>query len=518
MQTPMRTTLVFCAAIALCVLFFAQGYLFIRQSGLEEDEVLSLAAIIKPVEATGWFGKLPIMIESYAGTLEALVYREIFRAVPPSAKSVRLPVLLLGTATVFLFFLFFQLTLGDTAALIATALLAADPVFVITTVLNFGMDAVQHFLSAAALSLFVLFHQRGDTRFLRAAFFICGLALWDKFTFVWLLSGLTVGVLAVFGKEVRQHLTWRNVKLGLTWAAFGAAPLIYFNVIAPGATFLAGKRVQAQAVERLAVMGKSLDGSALFGWLTRQDDGTPQREPQTTVERAGVALSKAAGHPEWHGLLFACLASLLLWRNRAVRFCPIAFITGWFAMLPFPMGAGGSHHIVQLWPLPQMMVAAALCAIPRIRPAFAMATAAPFVLWCGLVTSEYYSQIVTRGNVANWSDAIDPLRQKLAETATGGILTLDWGIMGPLRVLGRGDLPLKFWKADQARTLAENPSFVFVRYVDRQGCNDEKFAALRSTGFGEELIAEIPDRNGRPVYRVVRYNSRDSKSASEPRP
>jgi len=518
MITPMKTTIVFCAALFLCVVFFAQGYLFIRQVGLEEDEMLSLAAIIKPVEATGWFGKLPIMIESYAGTLEALTYREVFRIVPPGVYSVRLPVLLLGTATLFLFFLFFRLTLGDAAALIATALLAADPIFVITTVLNFGMDAVQHFLAAVVLLLFVLFHQRGDVRFLKAAFFVCGVALWDKFTFVWLLSGLIAGVAVVFWNEFRPHVTWANVKLGLRWGALGAAPLIYFNVIAPGATFLAGKRVQAPAVERLAVMGKSLDGSALFGWLTRQEDGTPKREPQTAVERAGVALSNAVGHPEGHGLMYACLAALLMWRNRAVRFCPIAFLVGWLAMLPFPMGAGGSHHIVQLWPLPQMMVAAALVSIPRISPAMAMAAAAPFVIWCGLVTNEYYSQVVTRGGVPIWSDAIEPLRQKLAETPAGGILTLDWGIMGPLRVLGRGDLPLRFWKADQARTLAENPSFVFVRYVDRRGCNDEKFSALRETGFQEELIADIADRNGRPVYRVVRYNGRGPESGSGPRP
>ena len=89
-----------------------------------------------------------------------------------------------------------------------------------------------------------------------------------------------------------------------------------------------------------------------------------------------------------------------------------------------------------------------------------MAAAAPLVVWCGLVTNQYYAPIVTRGNVPNWSDAIESLRQKLAETPSGGILSLDWGIMRPLCVLGRGDLPLKFWNAD---------------------------------------------RNGRPVYRVTRY-------------
>jgi hypothetical protein len=505
MQIPMKTLIVFCAAAAMCILFFAQGYLFIRQVGVQEDEVLFLSAILNPVEATGWFGKLPIMILNYAGTFKALVYREIFRIVPPDARSIRMPVLLLGTATVFLFFLFFRMTLGNAAALIATALLAADPIFVITTVLDWGIDAVQHFLAAAALPLFVLFHRSRDTRYLKAACFLCGLALWDKVTFVWLLAGLAAGTWLVFGGEIRHHLKWRNFKLALVWMALGAAPLIYFNVIESAATIRESGGVRPPGSERIGIMTKSLDGSVLFGWLTRQDDGTPRREPQTALERAGVALSNATGNPESHGLLWACIGSLLLWRNRTVRFCAIAFAVGWLAMLPFAMGAAGTHHIVLLWPLPQMMVAAALCAIPRLKPALAMAAAAPLVIWCALVTNEYYAQIVTRGNVPNWSDAIEPLRQKLSGTPAGGILALDWGIMGPLRALGRGDLPLKYWKAEQAHMLAENPSFVFVRYVDRQGRDDEKFAALRNTGLSEELVAEIADRNGRPVYRVVRF-------------
>ncbi len=497
MPIQMKTLLVFCTAAVLCVLFFAQGYLFVRQVGVQEDEVLFVSAILNPIDAAGWFGKLPIMILNYAGSFKALVYREIFRIVPPGVRSVRLPVLLLGTATVFLFFLFFRMTMGNAAALIATALLAADPIFVLTTVLDWGIDAVQHFLAAAALPLFVLFHRSRNPRYLKAACFLCGLALWDKVTFVWLLAGLAAGTWLVFGSEIRHHLKWRNFKLALVWMAMGAAPLIYFNVNQPAATIRESGGVRPPGLERAKIMYKSLDGSVLFGWLTRQEDGTPLREPQTAAERAGVALSKAVGNPEWHGLLFACIGSLLLWRNRAVRFCAIAFA----------VGAAGTHHIVLLWPLPQMMVAAALCAIPRWKPAYAMAAAAPLVIWCALVTNEYYARIVTRGNVPNWSDAIEPLREQLARTPTGGILALDSGILGPLRALGRGDLPLKYWKTEQARMLAENPSFVFVRYVERQGRDDEKFAALRNTGLREELVAEIADRNGRPVYRVARYRT-----------
>ena len=501
----MKTTIAFAIAFALCLLFFAQGYLFIRQVGIQQDEVLFASPILQPVEAAGWLGNQPIMLMNYAGSLKTLVYREIFRVAPPNARSVRMPVLLLGTATVFLLFLFFRMTMGAAAALIATALLAVDPLFVITTVLDWGIDAVQHFLAAAALPLFLLFHRRGDTRFLKAACLLCGVALWDKVTFVWFMTGLAAGAWVAFNSEVRALLTWRNVRLAAAWMALGAAPLIYFNLANPALTIRTSGGVGAPGIDKAQVLRASLDGSILFGWLTRSAGDGQERAPQTRVERAGVAVSRATGGLEWHGLLFACLASLAMWRNRAVRFCAVAFAAGWLAMLPFAMGGGGAHHIVLLWPWPHMMVAAALCAIPRMPRVAACAIAAPLVLWSALVTNEYYARIVTRGNVANWSDAIEPLRARLSVTRTGGILPVDWGIAGPLRCLGRGILPVKPWGIEQARIIAENPSFVFVRYVDRQGRDPERLAVLRGLGFEEDVVADVPDRNGRPIYRVFRY-------------
>lgn len=501
----MKSPFVLLSALLLSALFFAQGYLYIRQVGVQEDEVLFVSAVVEPVEMAGRFGVVPTMILNYGGTLKALAYSELFRWFPADVRSIRLPVLLLGTATVFLFFLFFRMTMGNAVALIATALLAVDPIFVITTVLDWGIDAVQHFMAAAALPLFILYHRRGDRRLLQAACFLCGLGLWDKVTFVWLLAGFGVATVLVFGEELKPHLNRSTLLTALIWTSLGAAPLIHFNLYSGGLTVRETGGIRTPGAERASILQHSLDGSVLFGWITRGADGSPDRAPQTAVERAGVALSHASGHQESHGLLLACVASLVFIRRRAVRFCAIAFFVGWVVMLPFAMGAAGAHHIVLLWPLPQLMVAAALCSIPRIRPWQAVAAAMPLVLWSALVTNEHYARIVTRGNVRYWSDAMEPLRESLSKSDSQGIFSLDWGLMGPLRALGRGRLPLKFWDSAKVESFAKNPNYLFVRYVDRQGLDDEKFGALRNTGLREEVVAQIADRHGRPMYLVTRY-------------
>ncbi|MCX7009438.1 MAG: hypothetical protein NTY53_19715 [Kiritimatiellaeota bacterium] len=71
-------------------------------------------------------------------------------------------------------------------------------------------------------------------------------------------------------------------------------------------------------------------------------------------------------------------------KRKLMAFCVVAFVVGWLVMLPFAMGGNGSHHVILLWPLPQMLVASAVCAlgglIPRARAVIAWALAAPVVV------------------------------------------------------------------------------------------------------------------------------------------
>jgi hypothetical protein len=266
-------------------------------------------------------------------------------------------------------------------------------------------------------------------------------------------------------------------------------------------------------------MEKTLDGSSMFGFLTRNPVIAEKRRPKTGLERASVWLSETAGRPWHHGLKWAFLASIFLipflkQARRRMAFCVVAFAVGWLLMLPFAMGGGGSHHVVLLWPLPQMLVALAACGVagwfPRARAAVAWTLAAPVLLTSLLVTNEVHAQQTVYGTPRWWSDAIYPLRQLLETSRATGVSALDWGIEGPLRCLGQGNLPLvRLSDLPLDAPTAKRQRQLFIYYLDRSGLTGESLARVRAvareSGQREELVAEVADRNGWPVYRVVRF-------------
>lgn len=532
------------AALLLCAIFFAIGYFFIPQAGVQEDEALFATGIFPPLVGREFVeigGELyPVMIMTYAGALKALVYLGIFSIFSPDVLSLRIPMLVAGTVTVYLFFVFFRMIMGSLGALLATAVLVVDPLFITLTVLDSGISTIQHFLMAAALPLFVQYHRTRRIAWLAAACFLCGLALWDKATFIWVIAGWGAGLVAVYRPELRTHLAVRPVTVAAFCLLLGALPVVCY-MLAESSTASSGTGgLAAPSAHKAVILMKTLDGSSVFGFLTRDPGPNTAPAPHTNVERASFWLSNASGHIWHHLLLWASILSALLIPllkagpgRRLMTFCVVAFAVGWAVMLPFAMGGGGSHHAILLWPLPQMLVAAAACSLggllPRFRRAIAAGLVAPVAVSCILVTNECYAQLtVFFGTPDHWSDASNPLLEWVLKTKPTSIYSLDWGIEGPLRYLGEGTLPLKdvsvllsealpqVGRRDRIRAMLERPRRIFIYYVDRSRHAPEKLEKLRDlaaqASLEEESMTEVHDRRNRPVYRVVRFVAAQSGS------
>ena len=250
--------------------------------------------------------------------------------------------------------------------------------------------------------------------------------------------------------------------------------------------------------------------------------------PARWTERASLRLSDAAGHPGSGVFVWAVAGSLaLIWparRTRARRpmlFGAVGFAAGFAAMLPF-VKAGASHHVILLWPLPQMLVVGALLAAGEWsgRPGAVLGAGTAVLAVSGaLVMNEYHASILRQGAGQYWSDAIHPLEASLETFAPGEIVCLDWGILYPLRYLGKGKLPLTLnafaleAAGDQGRRnaaiLARQTDNYYIAYAARHRLNGDALARLKaaaeSAGLREQTLAVVKDRFERPVYRVWRY-------------
>ncbi len=526
-------------AISLCLIFVLQGLALIPYVGIQNDEALFGAAIFQPVgieyKARILGHMVPTMVMTYIGALKAWIYTAVFAVWPPSPFSLRVPVVVIGGITIWLFFLLLRDTAGRRAALAGAALLAFDTTFLLTTTFDWGPVAFQHLLLMAGVFLLVRFHKSGKLVWLGAGFFCLGMGLWDKALFVWMLGGLGVAALIVFPREVYSRLTWRNLGLAVACFLIGCWPLVGYNKAERLKTFRGNARYSAVGVgDKLSLVRWCLEGSSLFGYIVREEPAPAPGRPASTLEAWSVALNDVTDEPQsaLTGIAFVLALALLPWlwttpARKPMLFALVFMLVTWVQMA-FTQEAGGSpHHVVLLWPFPHMLIAVAFAqASGALRRAAVPALAAVIAIVCGssfLVTNRHLAQLVQRGSGPLWTDAIYPLAEYMSTVHPQRVYVMDWGMFDGLRILDRGRLPLMVGSDQVAkesmddndrRMLGEILSArdaVFVGHTEGNeilnGVSAKMRGAAERAGYRKQVLKVIGDRNGRPMFEVYRWTS-----------
>jgi hypothetical protein len=474
--------------------------------------------------------------------VKAWLYAPILSIWHPSAYSVRVPVLLVGSLTVWLFFLIMCRTVGHAAALVGAALLATDPIFLLTTCFDWGPVALHHFFLVAGLLLLVTGSHMQSTTRLACGFFLFGLGLWDKVTFAWALVALASAFAIVYPRPLLASL--RNRKRALRFAAWfglGCLPLICYNVIHPLTTLRTNVWLPTSVSSQFYMLRMTLNGSGLFEWLNSKDLELPAISGGV-VPGWSSWLSRAFGHPK-HTLLgvvlaaVLCLAPLLWLRRRQMPLARggpdkilwmaiIAMVLFWGAMV-FPYNGGGSiHHTILLWPLPQFIVAAAFagisCRFRRLAIIAVTAVVAVLLAVNALVINKYYVELATKGPAVQWSDASYSLSDTLRRLAPRYVVLTDWGLRGSLLLLNQGNLPmtdLSFILAkrqlpgeDQStlRLWLSQPGTIFAGHTPGDevfsGVNANLEAFARDNRYQKEVLERVRDRHGRAIFEIFRLH------------
>lgn len=471
--------------------------------------------------------KVPVMLIPYIGTFKTLLCWPILRWCSPSAFTIRLPMVLVGSATIVLFFFLANSLAGRVAATMAAILLATDPTFLLTDTFDWGPVALEHLLLVGGC---LAIASRRST----LGCFLFGLALWNKATFAWALSGLAAAALVAYWPQCSQSLRDRRfvIRCALAFLA-GALPLLLFNLHRTGATLRATNGISTQDFGlKLHELRAATDGSGLFGYLAAEDWTTPN--PKSPASRSGrIALSLRDHLGEFHSSLFpyaialAILAAPLWWRSPARRagVFAVVFCTVTFLGMAITRGAGtGIHHTVLLWPLPHLLVGVALSAL---RPRwFASILAASFVISNLLVINQYLVQLDRNGAEGTFTDAIYPLSNALPQTANDSVYIADWGMYETLEFLHQGRLPLHYFQgllalehpsAAQFHALTKmiaDPDGLFVTHVAARemfkGVRGRIEAAGMSAGYSKHVIQTVSDSNGRPVFELWRFSALQS--------
>jgi hypothetical protein len=526
-------------APALAALLFALLSLAILPyPGLQDDEISFAPLIDQP--ALAWFSisafgaRIPVMIMSYSGTLKTWLYAGLFELSEPSRWSVRVPMVLVGIATVWLTWLWTRRIAGTRAAVFTLALLATDSIFILTNTFDWGPVAFQHlFLMGGLLAVQIWLSDDSKKRMLALGFFLWGFGLWDKALLIWPLIGLTVAAVIVYPRQLLLRL--RRVPLAIAAAAFllGALPLIVYNVAKPGSTASENTKLSLNSIPaKVHELRTTLDGSVLFDAMVSTTPGPLEYAPRTTLERASVWLKKALGHHQENRMLPAIALAMLgmifllrtpLWRPLA--FLLIAMAVTWLQMALNAGTGGAAHHVILMWPFPCVFVGVALAgATDRAPRPVRLAINAVVILIASfgfLNCNEYLADLAMNGALGGWTDASYRLAGAVSHYQTNWIGTVDWGYKNGLRLWYGNDLKM-FSAADQTRkpamtdgdrlaflTELASPNSVFIQHTDDKQLYDNVNIQLRDAalalGYTEQVERVVHDNQGRPVFEIFRF-------------
>ncbi|MEO8592767.1 MAG: glycosyltransferase family 39 protein [Candidatus Solibacter sp.] len=528
-------------ALLACLLFFGTGCAFVSLLGLQNDEALFANGIFKPYAVAYSFrlghSTLPLMLMTYLGTLKSWIYRPIFQIFGSGVLAMRLPMLLAGAISIWIFYLLLRRLVGERAALFGCGLLAVDTMYLLTSCFDWGPVALQHFLLLYAMLLLFGFFRERRRKLLFWGCFLLGLAMWDKALAVWMISGMGVALLVVAPRQLFSLITVRRIGIAAFAFALGALPLIVYNVHSNLATFRGNTSWDtSDFAGKGRLLAGTADGRALLGWLNNEDWQTDKPHlPNSVMESASAKISALFGHPRQSLFLYAFLLAVLLAplargnALRAILFALAALTVAWVQMAITANAGGSVHHAILLWPLPQMVVAISFAAASRRLGAAgipALACLLAILMISGLlVSNEYRVLMVRNGGSQNWTNAIFGLSGYLqsgqpSEPASN-IFCVDWGIMDSMRLLSRGKLPLRVGTDPISKPQLDDADREFLeRTISGQGhlfinhtkdfeffagVNDKLVKYAAGAGYRREILKVVYDGNSRPVYEVYRF-------------
>jgi 4-amino-4-deoxy-L-arabinose transferase-like glycosyltransferase len=516
---------IFCA-----LLFFLLGCLFMDRAGLQTDEALFAAPLFRDwkffsILLGRW--KIPVMNMSYIGALKTWIYAPILLLGHPSPVSIRLPVVALGAVVIALFWLLLDRVHGRRAAWVGCLLLATDTSFLLTTTYDWGPVVLQHLLLIAAMLFAVRWFQKGAEWNLSIAAFCCGLAFWDKAIFIWVVSGVLLGLL-IFLSTILRRLTWRAVGLALAGLFVGALPLIVYNLSSDPkfSTIRSNSHFRFEDYRRkIFILRGAWNGWGMLGYVVNYDSAPQPRAPQSAIERVSFKLHAMTGDELRNRMEIAAAAALLLlpllWRTRArntMLFALTATCVAWFHMT---MAGGGVsvHHVVLLWPLAYLFIAPAFAeASQHVRFGAWILAAVVVALATSnlLVTNQFLYQFIRNGPTDVWTDAIYPLASAVKPTHASQVMLADWGLADSLCVLTEGspttrsadDPFLPAQKPNDMHILAD-PNAIWIEhapgYEIRAGVNGRVLDGARKAGYEPVMLGTYHDRNGRAVFETLRF-------------
>lgn len=528
------------AVILALTYFVAAATRNIDMPGLYYDEALFVNAALGGINDAFVYKRIfgvPFMIGNYMGALKPYVYYPIFLVAGVSPETIRIPVILISAAAIWLSFLVARAVVGRWPAALLAALLATDPAFVFHARLDWGPAVLMIFFKVLALYFFY--------RLITApsAWSVAGLAaamilgLYDKFNFIWFVVAFTIAAVAIYPKEVRDvaRRYWKYLVpavVGLVVVAGLLLRLVIGDVARIGQVLASASVLRQRAALAGSIVRSTLDGTVMYTHVT----GDAFRAATLVAPVLGICLVLFVG-------LIVSLAVARRWPGTAVR-AGAFFLVLWgliFVQIVLTPQAATGPHILMLYPFHHFFVVAV--AVATLRAAARWRTISRLcvgVLFAALIVSQHRAvdahleAFRPQGQFSTiWSPRIYTLAASLDQLAPGvdRVMIADWGIYNQVFALGSTPIRHKsddVWRAfDRLDPANHGQTTQLASYfqgndvaVVLHGPKGQIFSKARANflAFSSQFlnppttILRIPAHRGEPVFEIYVYKHRQPTS------
>jgi hypothetical protein len=457
----------------------------------------------------GWF---PLMTQPYMGGLKSQLLIPTFAVFGASRETLRLTTLVWACLGLLLVTLWMRETYGSKVALAAALLLAFDPSFVFVSRHDWGSVSLALVLRGGGLWLVVAGWRRGAVLRLAGGGLLLGIGVYNKIDFVPFLAACASALLVAAPRATLDAARERPARLLALAAglAVGAAPMLLS---------LGGVLSATEAMFRSSSVHPDDLGEKLLAWRTLLDGSHFHRLMLAggRFRELGDVQGAASGPFLW--IFAASFAGLALEAVNAARrgepdrplvFALAATAFTMLFLLATPRAAR-IHHVMNVQPLPQLVVALAAVRLtrrgtaPRAVAAVAVAAA---VLGNLYIDRAVLATLHETGGSGRWSGALEAFAHELPDEAV--VVSLDWGFHAPLRFV-RPELELAepVWSMRGRRTvLRGGPHRVYLVLEPENQVfylGARLLAAVEALPPGAAVVRVHSDRLGVPAFRSIRF-------------
>jgi hypothetical protein len=469
------------------------------------------------VQLCNVFGRpFPLFVQSYYGALKSWLLIPPVAVFGATVAVLRLTSLVYALVALLFFLLAVRLWLGLLAAIVAGALLLADPAFFFLGLLDWGPAIPPLLCRCAALYFALVWWRTRKAAYLTLAGFFLGLGLFHKVDFVALLAGTGVAIGCFYGMQLLPVLRARPSLIAMCGLGFllGSLPMLWRM-----------PQLVASALPRQADFGELK--IKLRTWAALYDGSYIER----LMSSGGVFndmynRSSNAQSLLWIILPIAAVSLLAICfvpqrrrEQRVAGFLLLGFVLITLGIFALP-GAVRIHHAFLAYPFPQLIIAAGFTFFWQ-RRSTRLVQAITRIIIVALLTMLFVSEvqairkteqvISATGGRGLWSNVLDDFCRENADRADLTIVSLDWGFNEQLAFLTNGPKLLEpFWtfpmfkeglpplpREPQYVYLAHSPEYSLLRY------DIIYLDAARRDDHAE--IQPYSDKEGQTAFYTIRF-------------